>query len=384
MQKDSPSARQLVQISRRFGDGGGASGVAINLERQLILLGYECHRVSLETAKKKFLSQYRGTRLRQWLLTFRDILFFTTWATFLFHRKRGPAGAISICHGDALAGDIYVNHGLLRAVAESRGGPLIFGLKNPLAGFILIREAIRFRLRIHKVIINLTPSDDEEFNKFYPNFRGDRRVITNGVDTVKFHARVDGESIEARKLLGLPQNRQLVLFVGHEFRRKGLPWVIEAMADLPEHVCLVVVGGNRTLVEAAAQTASKFGVSNQVIFAGTVVDSEPFFRACDVFCLPSQYETGPLVLLEALAAGLPAVVTAVGLGRVLIKQGVNGFVVHPKPKDISDALSNTLRDTQQWKRMSEAAVQSAQPHSWRSKAIQYAELVDELASRIVR
>jgi glycosyltransferase involved in cell wall biosynthesis len=73
----------------------------------------------------------------------------------------------------------------------------------------------------------------------------------------------------------------------------------------------------------------ELGLEQNVLFAGSAADVRPYLAAADVFVLSSDREGLPLVLLEAMAFGLPCVVSDAGGAREAVRDGVNGFVVEP-------------------------------------------------------
>jgi UDP-glucose:(heptosyl)LPS alpha-1,3-glucosyltransferase len=92
------------------------------------------------------------------------------------------------------------------------------------------------------------------------------------------------------------------------------------------------------MIDDARARARTAGVGDRVHFVGQVADPLPCYHAADLFALPSAYETGPLVLLEALACGLPVVSTATGLAPALVIDGVNGYVVPANHRSVRDAI----------------------------------------------
>jgi glycosyltransferase involved in cell wall biosynthesis len=126
---------------------------------------------------------------------------------------------------------------------------------------------------------------------------------------------------------------------------KGVDGLIQALPALPD-VGLVIVGDGPLSAELHA-LALKLGVDGRVLFAGTVPkeDVSAYLRACDLFVLNSTYEGMPHVILEAMAAGLPVVATAVGGSGEIIQDGVNGLLVPPgEPLALQQALLRLLNN----------------------------------------
>jgi D-inositol-3-phosphate glycosyltransferase len=142
---------------------------------------------------------------------------------------------------------------------------------------------------------------------------------------------------------GLPEG--YVLFAGRLAPNKGLSYLLRAVAALPatERPPLVLLGrdwGERPALEALA---TALGISDRVVFLGHV-DSDSTYRAvvrgASVFVLPSEWEAYGLVLLEAMAGGVPVVATSVGGVPEVLAGGTAGHLV---PYADVDALANAIR-----------------------------------------
>ena len=116
-----------------------------------------------------------------------------------------------------------------------------------------------------------------------------------------------------------------------------------------------------------------------MLFLGPRHDLAPFLAASDMFVLPSAYEANALVVLEALASGLPVVTTRVGFAPEIIVDGENGFLVDRDASDIGARLEQLAAedDLSAWSRRARASVE---PYSWRAVAQRYLALADELAA----
>jgi glycosyltransferase involved in cell wall biosynthesis len=127
-------------------------------------------------------------------------------------------------------------------------------------------------------------------------------VIYNGVDTEQF---CPGESDRAS--FGLPSDVPLALFVGDiRTPRKNLETVLRALVLAPE-IHLAVAGS--VAGSPYPELARTLGVSQRVVFLDKVSRIPELMRAVDLFVFPSRYEAHPLVVLEAMASGLPAIVS---------------------------------------------------------------------------
>ncbi len=130
--------------------------------------------------------------------------------------------------------------------------------------------------------------------------------------------------LEARQALGLPDEAFIVGNVGRLHPDKDQATLIrgfaKALPALPEGSLLAVLGKGR-LEQDLKELANELGIGDQVKFLGQVPEARRFFRGFDVFALSSDHEPFGMVLLEAMAAGVPLLATACG-GAIEVVEGV--------------------------------------------------------------
>lgn len=130
-----------------------------------------------------------------------------------------------------------------------------------------------------------------------------------------------------REQLGGSEARPLVLTPARLNAQKGLPVLLEAIAEVPE--ALFLLAGEGPEREALEAQAAELGVADRVRFLGRREDIPQLLATCDVFALPSLYEGSSLAVLEAMAAGIPIVSSAIGGTEELIEDGRSGLLVPP-------------------------------------------------------
>jgi len=155
-------------------------------------------------------------------------------------------------------------------------------------------------------------------------------VIYNGVDLEHFHPRLrDSLRGAARGELRCDARDTLFLFVGSGFSRKGLDAAIEALAQAGNDAYwLLVVGRDREQGRFEA-LAERLGVAPRVRFLGGRQDVRPLYAAADCFILPSRYDPFPNTGLEALAMGLPSIVSSRCGAAEVVEHGTSGWVCAP-------------------------------------------------------
>jgi glycosyltransferase involved in cell wall biosynthesis len=199
-------------------------------------------------------------------------------------------------------------------------------------------------------------------------------VIWNGVDTRQFHP---GES--HRQSFGFSSEPKLALFVGDiRTPRKNLDTLLRAMRYVPD-VSLVVAGAvERSPYPALAQ---QLGVDQRVHFLGQVNAVDLLMRSVDMFVLPSRYEANPLVLLEAMASGLPSIVSGTFGAGEFISGG--GFILNDPDDD--EALAVHMRtlaaDPDLRSSMGAAGRRRALEMQWSTMAAQYLRIFEDHVGR---
>jgi UDP-glucose:(heptosyl)LPS alpha-1,3-glucosyltransferase len=217
----------------------------------------------------------------------------------------------------------------------------------------------------------------EDIKKYYRRTEG-VRVITPGVDLNWFHPDRIADYRETLKVQsGVASNDLAVLFVGGEFRRKGLDRLIPSIGA---NMRLIVVGrGERP--EHYRMLAADCGVSERVQFIGHVDgDMRKYYALADVVALPSSSEAFGMSILEAMSCGLPVVVSPSAGVACLIEEGKNGFMAG----DVRELHSAFIRlqDITLRKEMGRRARLAAEDCSWDRIAADYEEVfLDVVNSR---
>jgi glycosyltransferase involved in cell wall biosynthesis len=162
--------------------------------------------------------------------------------------------------------------------------------------------------------------------------REDVSVIPNGVDTKHFSvaARLARRG-EARQRRSFRDEDLVLLLVGNDWRNKGLPTILEAVAALPHLPVRLLVVGNDA-VQSFQERAIQLGVQDRCRWEISNPDALDFYATADVYVSPSREDSFGLPVAEAMACGLP-VVTSVCAGVAdYIHDGVDGFILRD-PRD---------------------------------------------------
>jgi len=167
-------------------------------------------------------------------------------------------------------------------------------------------------------------------------------VLQNGVDYQKFNG------IAKSKIIS--NNEQIIIgTVCRLEEQKGIRYLLLAMKIILTKfptVQLEIVGDG-SLLDELKELTQKIGISNSVNFFGKFAEVIPFYKRMNIFVLPSIYEGFGIVLLEAMAAGIPVVATNVdGISEVVIDKE-SGLLVPPKnPEGIANAVINIIENSE--------------------------------------
>ena len=164
-------------------------------------------------------------------------------------------------------------------------------------------------------------------------------IIPMGAKAEDFKPR---DKSKSRKKLNLPQDKKIILFVGHLVERKGVKYLIHAISSIikKEKDAMFYIIGTGYQEESLRKLANVEGLGSYVKFLGQKTNAEvaDYMNASDLLVLPSLNEGLPVVVYEALSCGTPVVATEVAGTPELVSSDV-GFLV--KPKD-AEALQQKI------------------------------------------
>jgi phosphatidylinositol alpha-mannosyltransferase len=208
-------------------------------------------------------------------------------------------------------------------------------------------------------------------------FPGEYVIIPNGIDVERFG--------KAEPLEGLREGGSKILFVGRLEKRKGLKYLLRAFSlvkeTLPKSKLIVVGAYDKDDKRPFVRYIRRHRLRG-VKFVGYVSEEDlpRYYRTCDVFCAPSiGFESFGIVLLEAMAAGVPIVASDIAGYREVLKDGEEGFLVPPGDEfALADALIRLLNDPSLRKEMGRRGQEKANAYSWERVAGRVLDYYQEL------
>jgi glycosyltransferase involved in cell wall biosynthesis len=205
-------------------------------------------------------------------------------------------------------------------------------------------------------------------------------VIPPGIDSVPGRAAVDVQ-LAARSQLQLPELGRCVLFVGNDFRKKGLPTLIQVLRKLPADTYLAVAGDSAQMTDMRKLVVSA-GLESRVYFVGALQQINTAYVAADILVHPTLEDTYAMVVLEAMAHGLPVVVSSAhycGIASELQHEENAMIVQNPQNVDEVAKMCNLLlSDSSLYQKLSNQSIAFAQRSSWSQVAKVHAGIYQQV------
>jgi len=235
-----------------------------------------------------------------------------------------------------------------------------------------------------RIVIAVSKMCARDYQRYHDVSDEQIRLVYHGADNERFSpAHRARWREEVRERLHVCDDEVLLLFVGHDYQRKGLSTAVRAARRLAAEgapVRLLVVGGKRRQRATTAETPDSL-----VIHAGAADDPVPYYAAADVFVLPTFYDPCSLSISEAAASGLPSVTTRFNGAAELLTEGVDGSVI-ADPADDAELASalRPLLDAAVRQRMGEAARKLALKHTLDRNCDEILSIYQQIAGQKLR
>jgi len=294
--------------------------------------------------------------------------FSTDVITFHFCEKEGlrleEANIIEIPHKSASQKLKALDHKIYRRLAAFVEG-LVFGHNSPKARIVVSQSMKR------------------EFVCHYGDAAESIIVIPNGVDLKMFNpANRPLYRNRTRQKHGISRSDLVLMFAGGDWERKGVPYIIGALSLVPRSdVKLLIVGSGDK--ELYGQLAELKQVRERITFVSHSSNLWEYYAASDVFVFPTIYEPFGLVIVEAMASGLPVITSRVAGAADFITDGVDGLLLSD-PGDTSDLAAKIellLSNVELRKTMGKRARETVENLSWNRVAQKTIDIYNRILSR---
>ncbi len=257
-------------------------------------------------------------------------------------------------------------------------------LTSPRLLAYLCLEHLRFASVTRRIMVATSQQLVAQTLSVYPVCRDALRVVLPGIEQVQPVA-TPAQKSSARQVLGLPAGGHCVLWVGHDYLRKGLDTLIDALPLLPDNTYLALVGaGQPVQLLACKQQAARLGVLQRVYFLGALQDMTAAYTAADCLAHPTREDTFAMVVLEAMAHGLPVVVSCDKFCGIagLLQHGRDALLLsNPLDADeLARALRQLVLDPDRVRSLQQASMAFASAHRWADLAQQQAQIYRDVAA----
>jgi UDP-glucose:(heptosyl)LPS alpha-1,3-glucosyltransferase len=251
---------------------------------------------------------------------------------------------------------------------------------NPFHPIVLALEKRYYAGRNYRKLIALTAQVKNDLMRLYSVPENDIVVLPNGFSPTEFNcAQALSERDEVRNSLSISPDEQVVLFVANELERKGFGPLIRAIASLDSRrVKLIVVG--RASLKPYESELRRLGLWERVIGVGPTNNVARYFAAADVFALPTQYEAWGLVIIEALACGVPVLTSRLAGAAIAVSEGRTGELLDD-PDDSAEIASKLGRLLQGGYDAPQPISDSVASYAWPNVLKTYEQVLIECADK---
>lgn len=371
---DFPYKEPFIDDSVKGGQWGGVGEVVYQWALGLNALGHEIKIFSVSSDGKDKYYKYQNVEVFRYGRSFQigetGIPLGLLWKPIqhdvdMVNAHRGvPLGALSAyiytifkkkplilsVHGPYLPNESYQGYSVLKKIT-----------------MLLFKKIFYKRILTKARVITALSDQCVDEDEYLPRFRSKIEIIPNGLHIEEYNVEYSKE--ECRKLLDLPLNEPIILYLSSLVSRKGPQILIESAPNIlkchPNAKFIFI--GDGMIKNELAELADTLGAKDHVNFMGFVDDIKKrnFYKSADVFCLPSFVEGYPMVLLEAAAYGLPSVVSDITPHRAIIRDKENGLIFKTgNPEDLSNKINLLLLDEELRSRLGQNALIIVQDQTW--------------------
>ncbi|TFG93415.1 MAG: glycosyltransferase family 1 protein [Syntrophobacterales bacterium] len=371
---------------------GGAESYAVSLATTLIAQGWEVHLFGEAWDGEPEEATFHRITIPRYLPAWLKIALFA-----LKHKRavRNQGFDVIMGFGNTVYMNVYQSHGGVhrlsteRKVYSERGAvkralkrlTIVLSLKQWTRAWI---ESAPFRLDPRPVIIAIAHMIQKDMEAFFHVSSSDIHVVYNGVDTSRYNQELR-HTLRGplRKQLGIQEDETVFLFVSYDLKKKGIEPLIEAASQLKISAHggfrVIIVGGLPS--KAIERRIKHLHLEDTILFTGPVRSTEEYYANSDVFVLPTYYDACSLVVIEAMACGLPPITTTANGAAGIITDGKDGFVISHPPEslDLAEKMQVFL-DEEKRQQMSHEASRVGHQYSSQKNHQEMIRIFDDIAA----
>lgn len=237
---------------------------------------------------------------------------------------------------------------------------------NPLHYWTFFIEGYNYKNKRFKKVMAISEFIKKHLMNYYNISSRDIEVVHLGVNSEEFNPEFKNDfRKKIRVQYNIPDDKFIISFIGKEFKRKGLKYLMDAINSLNNSkVHLIVVGDGE--IQLFKDYAARLGISKQVTFTGHKKELNEFYCASDSFIFPTTFDAFALVVLEAMACGLPVIVSKTAGASELIEHNVDGIILddYKDSKILAEYIEYLINNNDSRNEMGVKAREKAMIYSW--------------------
>jgi UDP-glucose:(heptosyl)LPS alpha-1,3-glucosyltransferase len=380
-----------LSIEKFSRSAGGAELYSVSIASALVNERWEVHLFGRSWEGEPGEANFHEIAVPNYLPSWMKMLVFA-----LKHRSilRNQSFDVILGFGNTLLMNVYQSHGGVHWYSTMRK---TYSERNPFRRWIkrlIIKlslkqwvrhwiESAPFRQEKRPVIIAISHMVKEDMVSYYGLAEEDIRIVYNGVNHEKYNPQIR-QTLRGpiREELGVNEEDVVFLFVSYDLKKKGIMPLVDAVARLKQsnnaNFKLLVVGGHPS--QSLRRYIGKRNVRDMIVFKGATRSIEQVYADSDVMVLPTYYDACSLVVIEAMACGLPPITTVYNGVAGIITDGHNGYVINhpPHPEELSEKM-RVLLSRERRVRMSEEAIRTSKSLTMEENHRQIIELCNRVA-----
>ncbi|MBW2569612.1 MAG: glycosyltransferase family 4 protein [Deltaproteobacteria bacterium] len=370
---------------------GGAESYAVSLAASLIENGWEVHLFGETWDGKPEAAVFHKITIPKYLPAWLKMVLFA-----LKHKKavKNHAFDVIMGFGNTLYMNVYQSHGGVHWFSTKRKVYsekskikraikrliIILSLKQWVRAWI---ESAPFRLDPRPKIVAISQMIKKDMESFFKVKGSEIEVVYNGVDISRYNqdlrCKLKGP---LRKQLGIKNDEVVFLFVSYDLKKKGIEQLVEAAFGLKKmgdmNFKVVVIGG--LPYKTLSRRIKALNIEDKILFAGSVRSTEEYYANSDVLVLPTYYDACSLVVIEAMACGLPSITTTANGAAGIITEGKDGYIIpHPPEAQELTKKMQLLMDYEKRQEMSQEALRTGRNYSAKKNHREMIRILGEAA-----
>ena len=371
---------------------GGAESYAVSLATFLIENGWAVHLFGESWDGEPEAAVFHKITIQDYLPAWLKMVLFA-----LKHKRavKNMDFDVVMGFGNTLYMNIYQSHGGVHWISTKRKVYsekskikrvikrliIILSLKQWVRAWI---ESAPFRLDPRPRIVAISKMIKKDMASFFRVKSTEIKVVYNGVDTSRYNQSLRHELRgPLRRQLGIREDEVIFLFISYDLKKKGIEPLVAAASQLKHmgnaNFKVMVVGG--LPYRSLSKQIKALDIEDKILFTGPVRSTQEYYANSDVFVLPTYYDACSLVVIEAMASGLPSITTTANGAAGIITDGKDGYVIS-HPPGVLDLVEKMqlLSDDEKRQEMSREALRTGRSYSEEKNHQEMMAILDEAAA----